>query len=146
MKTVKKILLISFFLIVCSIVIGCRKKDIVSNGTEDTNNTELIAIFDEYKPTLDGAYAEKYAYDLYEAYKKSNSTNFIKTLSSYDLPTIEHIIKMLVGTAVNNDSKYAKKEFSTLYDTLHDDKNLSDIENFIVYDIYTWLLYYLISL
>lgn len=130
----------------CLTISGCNKKNITSNNTVETSNTELKVIFDEYEPTLDGAYAEKYAYDLYEAYQDCNSTRFIEELSNYDVSTIEHIIKLLVGTAAVDDLKNAENEFTTVYNTLHDNKELSEIENYIVYDIYTWLLYYKLTL
>jgi len=47
---------------------------------------------------------------------------------------------------VNNDPEYAIKEFTSVYKEFHDDKNLSKKEKHIVYAIYTWLLYFQISI
>ncbi len=110
---------------------------------------ELTELFNKYSTTLDGEKSEKYAYDLYEAYKKAGSELFINVLSQFDkkkISSVNGILKLLVSEAILTDSNKAIIGLSKVYNSLLKEKNLSGMKKYINYDLYTWVLYYKITL
>ncbi|MBE5965626.1 MAG: hypothetical protein E7255_01425 [Lachnospiraceae bacterium] len=95
---------------------------------------------------MDGAYSEKYAADLYEAYQLNTPENFINLLSNQEINRVKPIIELLVSEVILSGDETSIDQFTSDFSHLLDDKSLSKVEQYIVYDIYANILYYQITL
>ena len=114
--------------------------------TDLETDTKLAALFDEYSETMDGAYTEKYAADLYDNYQSITPEKFISILSNQEVNRIKNIIELLVSEVILSGNETSIDQFTSVFFNLLDDKSLSKVEKYIVYDIYTNILYYQISI
>jgi hypothetical protein len=122
-------------------VIACSRDGEKTDKDNSIPDTELIALFNKNSNTLDGAYAEKYAFDLYDAYKHTDYKKYINVLSNYEKSNVKHIIKLLVEEAISDDGKAAVEEYTSIFNKLHDDKDITEMEKYIVLEMYTYVLY-----
>lgn len=147
----------TIFIMFIVIILGLASCNQINNQytSEQTAKEELTQITDEelsttfrkYKPTLDGAFAEGYGYELYQAYKKSNSKQFIGALSKLDVNEIEGIIKLLVGEALNSiNQKSDIEEMEKVFEDLNNDPKLSKKEKYAIYELKAKILYLKASL
>ena len=136
----KVFITVSLFVIFCAVLVSCSRKDDAKASIEE--KPELQALFEEWSSSLDGAYSEDYASRLYKAYKDSDPRVYIKELSKCDAARMDEIISLFVGHAVNYYEEAAVKEFTNLFESLHENKSLTEEERFIVYEIYSRLLYF----
>jgi hypothetical protein len=137
-------LLLLCYLSSCSRDWKATSKDMAET---DTNTDTLItSLFDDYTNTLDGANAEKYAADLYAAYQSTDPLNFIRLLSQQEINRIKPIVNLLVSEVMNSSDSSAIKEFIADIEELLDTKDLTELEEYLVYEIYTNILYYRIIL
>lgn len=114
----------------------------VKEKSTEITDEELSTLFNKYKPTLDGAYAEGYAYELYQAYKKSNPKQFIGVLSKLDANNMKGIIELFVGQTLNNDGKSEAKKLEKVFEDLKKDTSLSRKEKYAVYEVLAKILYF----
>ncbi len=137
-------LLFLCFLSSCSRDCKATNKDMAE---ADTNtDTQITSLFDEYTDTLDGANAEKYAADLYAAYQSTDPLNFIRLLSQQEINRIKSIVNLLVSEVMNSSDSSAIQEFTADIEKLLDTKDLTELEKYLVYELYTNILYYRIIL
>lgn len=132
------------FICSCSKITKTTNNDVVKTNIE-TDST-LTELFNEFSYTLDGAYAEKYAYDLYESYKLTTPENFVYILSKQEINHVKRIIYLLVSEVINTEIESDIEEFTSIFKDLLDNKDLSKMEEYIVYDIYTNILFFQITI
>lgn len=102
----------------------------------------LSGIFDVYYPSIDGAYAEEYAFTLYEAYRESEARQFIRNLGTYEMNSIRGIMELLVSYTLNDGGEEGAKELEASFETLQDDETLSRNEKYALYTMYADILYF----
>ena len=88
----------------------------------------------------------KYAADLYDNYQSITPEKFISILSNQEVNRIKNIIELLVSEVILSGNETSIDQFTSVFFNLLDDKSLSKVEKYIVYDIYTNILYYQISI
>lgn len=117
----------------------------VDTSTTSTDS-QIISLFDQYSDGIDGAYTEKYASDLYAAYQSTDDLDFIRLLSQQKVKRIKPIVNLLVSEVMNSADSLAIKEFTANTEKLLNTKDLNEREKYLVYEVYTSILYYRITL
>ena len=143
--SIKKMIILLLTLVAISGLVSCNNiNDKMTNSkslTEeksDITDTELLALFKKYSPTLDGAYAEGYSSELYSAYKISNPKQFIEIMSKCDIHDMSGIIFLFVGEV----GAYNTKELETAFEELRKDKTLSRKEKYAVNEVLAKVIFY----
>lgn len=147
MRSIKKRVIFLLIFIVAFVFTGCKSSNVSSETISKTSisNDELKRLFQEYSPKLDGVYAEGYASKLYDAYKKSNSKQFIEVLSTNELYEMEGIIKLFVSEMFL-DGKKGITELEKNYEDIKKQKSLSRKEKYATYEILAQIVYFKESL
>lgn len=149
MKKFYRLTSLLMLLILCFLSSCSRDNKVASKDKTETDmntDTRISSLFDEYTDTLDGANSEKYAADLYDAYQSTDPLNFIRLLSWQEINRIKPIVNLLVSEVMNSSNSSVIKEFTADIEKLLDTKDLSELEEYLVYELYTCILYYKIIL
>ncbi len=140
------LLLLLFLILLCS----CSKNVKETNKDREKADPEtgliITSLFDEFTDNLDGANTEKYAADLYDTYLQSDSMNFIHLLSQQKIYRIKPIADLLASEAMNISDSSSKRAFATGIRNLLDQKDLTELEEYTLYELYARILYYSITL
>lgn len=149
MKKCYRLILILMLFILCYLSSCDRDYKATDKNKSETDadiDTQIASLFDEYTDTLDGAYTEKYTTDLYAAYQSTDTFNFIQLLSQHEINRIRPIVNLLVSEVMNSPDSSVIKEFTADIESLLDAKGLAKLEEYVVYELYTNILYYRIIL
>lgn len=152
MKKINRRISLLMLLLLCFFS-GCNRegkpasvvKAEVDTSTANTDS-QIVSLFDQYSDDLDGVYSEEYAADLYAAYQSTKDLNFIRLLSQQEIKRIKPIANLLVSEVMNSADSTAIKKFTTNTEKLLGTKDLTELEKYLVYEVYTSILYYRIVL
>ena len=98
MKKVYCILPVVVLISICSLCSCSKYTKKENNDLTKTNietDTKLTTLFNEYSEVLDGKNSEKYASDLYDAYKLTTPENFINVLSNQEINPVSILLNFL---------------------------------------------------